>query len=74
MGLDSGGDFSHKLAAIYFQLVGTIFVFSPKMVSTVACCVRLYTKINLLLISRFRILLTRRVFRKWNTKKFVTNL
>jgi len=74
MGLDSGGDFSHKLAPIYFQLVGTIFVFSPKMVSTVACCVRLYTKINLLLISRFWILLTRRVFRKLNTEKFVTNL
>jgi len=51
MGLDSGGDFSHKLAPIHLQLVGTIFAFSLKMVPTVNFCVRLYTKINLLLIS-----------------------
>jgi len=32
------------LAPIYFCPLGTIFVFSLKMVSTVACCVRLNTK------------------------------
>jgi len=40
-------------APIYFCPVGTIFVFSLKMVSTVACCVRLCTKNGWLLISSF---------------------
>ena len=59
---------------IIFCIVGMVLAVRLKIVPTVDCYTRLCTKNAGLVISRFRILLTRRVFRKLNTKKFVTNL